>query len=293
MLIPRHANIKFALLLFFVFAYFILPGCNNLQTKINNADAIALKSSLKKKIIKTKNFNLVSYQKIDSSSKIAVIYIEGDGLAWTSKHRVSNNPTPDHPVALEMASIDNSSTVIYIARPCQYVDLANETLCRADYWTNKRASKEIIESIDTAISKIKTKSGIKQIRLVGYSGGATIAAILAAIRNDVIDLRTIAGNLDINVFSQTHNTSPLYGSLNPIDYAEKLVKIPQTHFVSKNDTIITHDITNSYANNLMKYDSDLKCVKFIELEKPTHTKGWTTVWQNQVKYNQNCRESNH
>lgn len=289
----KCVNIKFALLLFFVFAYFILPGCNSLQTRIDNADAIALKSNFEKYIIKTKNFDLVSYQKINSSSKIAVIYIEGDGLAWTSKRRVSTNPTPDNPVALKLASTDPFSNIVYIARPCQYVDLSHETYCKADYWTNKRASKEIIESIDTAISKIKTKSGIKQIRLVGYSGGATIAAILAAIRNDVIDLRTIAGNLDINIFSQTHKVSPLYGSLNPIDYAEKLVKIPQTHFVSKNDTIITHDITNSYANNLMKYDSDLRCVKFIELEKPTHTKGWTTVWKNQVGYNQSCTKSIH
>ncbi len=282
----KHVNIEFALLLFLFISCFLLTGCNSLQTRIDKAETIARNNDFKKEVIKTRLFSLISYQKYSPVSKSAVIYIEGDGLSWIKKNRISNNPTPNNPLVLKLASTDPSPIVIYIARPCQYIDAVNNPGCEAAYWTNKRASIEVIDSINTAISMLKEKLGFTQIRLVGYSGGATIAAILSVSRDDVTDLRTIAGNLDINTFSKVHSVSPLYGSLNPIDYADKLVKIPQIHYVSKRDNIITSDITQSYAKSLMKYDSELKCYKLIELEDPTHSKGWTTVWQNQFAQKQ-------
>ena len=265
-----------------------ITGCNNLQTRIKNADELANKNNFIKKIVSTEKFNIVSYQKINSSSDDAVIYIEGDGLSWLNKYRISDNPTPVNPVALELATLDQSPNVIYLGRPCQYQDIKTEISCTPDYWTNKRASYEIIHSIDTAISKIVNHLNIKKIRLVGYSGGGTIAAILAATRKDVIDLRTIAGNLDIDTFSKIHNVSPLSDSLNPIDYAEKLVKVPQVHFVSTNDDIIKKEITASYIQNLKKYDNNLGCVKLIESTTSSHSTGWTSIWRNNLSYNFRC-----
>lgn len=267
------------------------PGCNRIQTKIENAESIAYTNNFVKKLIKTTDFNIVSFQKIKTHSDDAVFYIEGDGQAWLNKRRVSPNPTPKDPVALKLASIDDSSTVIYLARPCQYLNLEKEPRCQPDYWTNKRASKEVIESMNSAISEIKKQLEIKKIRLVGYSGGATIAAILASTRNDIIDLRTLAGNLDIDVFTRIHEVSPLSGSLNPIDYAEQLSKIPQIHFISTNDSIITYQIIESYINELNKFDNGFNCFKVLGFKQATHTKGWLEIWKDNIGQTQNCSAS--
>ena len=259
----------------------LLTACNNLQSRLEQAESISTNNSFEKKIIETTYFNLVTYQKINDASKTAVIYIEGDGFAWKNKYTISNNPTPNNPVALDLATKDISPIVIYLARPCQFINIENETNCNPEYWTSKRASKEVIESINTAIDSIKKELNINQLRLVGFSGGATIATVLAVKRNDVIDLRTIAGNLDIDKFVEVHNVSPLTGSINPTGFANKLVKIPQTHTISTNDTVITEDITNSYLNHLEKFDTNLKCIKVLKLSKPEHTKGWATHWVTQ------------
>ena len=279
----------------FIFALlFSLFGCNSIQTRIENAESISTQNNFHKKVIQTKLFKLISYQKLSRTSEIAVVYIEGDGLAWKNKYKVSQNPTPNNPIALELATLDSSPLIIYLARPCQFINLDNEVNCQHQYWTNKRASIEVIESIDSAISEIKKQLKIKKIRLVGYSGGATIAAIIAATRDDIIDLRTVAGNLDIDKFVETHNVTPLTGSVNPTTYSQKLVEIPQTHFISENDAVISKTITNSYLKSLEKFDDKLNCVKLIELSTPEHTKGWANVWKNQNHQIQKCYNSiNH
>ena len=259
----------------------LLTACSSLQSRLEQAEILSTNNNFEKKIIGTTLFNLVSYQKINVASKSAVIYIEGDGFAWKNKYTVSNNPTPNNPVALNLAATDMSPIVIYLARPCQFINIDNETNCKPEYWTNKRASKEVIESISTAIDSIKKELNINRLRLVGFSGGATIATILAANRNDVIDLRTIAGNIDIDKFVEVHNVSALTGSINPTNYASRLVNIPQMHVISTEDSIITVDITNSYLKQLEKFDTNLKCVKVIKLSKPEHTKGWTDHWSTQ------------
>lgn len=260
----------------------LLTACNSLQNRLEQAGHISKNNHFEKKIIETTRFNLVTYQKInDDASKLAVIYIEGDGFAWKNKYTVSSNPTPNNPVALNLAITDMSPIVIYLARPCQFINVDEEAHCKPEYWTSKRASEEVIESINVAIDSIKKELNINQLRLVGFSGGATIATILAANRNDIIDLRTIAGNIDIDKFVEVHNVSPLAGSINPTDYADKLVKIPQLHVISTNDAIITSNITNSYLMQLQKFDSHLKCINVIELSKPKHTKGWTDHWSAQ------------
>ena len=178
--------------------------------------------------------------------------------------------------------------MIYLGRPCQYQKLDNIEQCKPEYWTNKRASREIIDSVNDAISKIKQNNQFEKIRLVGYSGGGTIASIISVMRDDVIDLRTVAGNLDINEFSKVHKISPLNGSLNPIDYANHLVNIPQLHLISNNDEIITNKITSSYLNSLIKFDVNLKCIKVIQFKQPTHSDGWENIWKNEKDKSSSC-----
>jgi len=259
-----------------------LSACNQAQTRFNSADKIAADHGMAKTVLQTSLFKIVSYQSITKASDVTTLYIEGDGLAWLNRRRISPNPTPKNPIALKLASADPTANVIYLARPCQYVDIKTESQCHSDYWTTKRLAPEIIASLDEAITVIKQRARLNKIRLVGYSGGGAIAAILAAKRSDVLDFRTVAGNLDIDLFARHHEVTPLTGSLNPIDFADTLIKIPQIHFVGEDDDIITRPITESYINHLKKYDADLKCVEVQKINNVSHTKGWESVWQRYV-----------
>ncbi len=260
-------------------ACFGLAGCNQAQTRIDSVEALATDRGLTKITLQTETFSLVSYQSITKADAVATFYIEGDGLAWLNRKRISPNPTPKNPVALKLALTDPSANVIYLARPCQYVDLKTEKHCRSDYWTTKRLAPEVVASMDEAITQIKLRANIDKIRLVGYSGGGAIAAILAATRDDVIDFRTVAGNLDIDMFARHHKVTPLIGSMNPVDFADTLTNIPQIHFVGEKDDIITRPITESYINNLKEYDVNLRCVKVHQIKNASHARGWETVWQ--------------
>ncbi len=196
-------------------ALLVFTACSSPSIRTENVEAMALAGGFTKAIINTSQFQLLSYYRLTDDESSVTIYIEGDGYAFAGRHRISLNPTPKNPVSLKLALLDESANVIYIARPCQYVPLKNNPECQSDCWTIKRYAPEVIEAINEVIDDYKKIHNFKNIRLVGYSGGGTVAAILAAQRDDVLDLRTAAGNLDIEMFVRQHNVTPLAGSLNP------------------------------------------------------------------------------
>jgi hypothetical protein len=87
----------------------------------------------------------------------------------------------------------------------------------------------------------------QKIHLVGYSGGAAVAALIAESRGDIASLRTIAGNLDTEAANRYHGVSFMPESLNPISKASRLALLPQGHFVCDGDRIIPPLITEGFA----------------------------------------------
>jgi len=223
-------------------------GCTHIPSvddRLANADNLATKSDWHREHIKTSYFEFVSYYKKSSSTALLLtIYIEGDGLAWVTPRQVSMDPTPINPVALKLAINDVNSHVAYLARPCQFT---KNKRCNKRYWTNKRFAEEVISSSNDAISTIKKDFGAKQLRLIGYSGGGAVAALVAARRNDVVSLVTVAGNLNHNTWTDFHKISPLTGSLNPNDYRSKLNTIKQLHFVGAQDEVNPPFLTQDFA----------------------------------------------
>jgi pimeloyl-ACP methyl ester carboxylesterase len=196
-------------------------------------------------------FDLVSFApEKQKHADTLVIYIEGDGFAWRNRRTPSRNPTPKTPVALELAMKHNveNEAAVYLARPCQYIELKTQPACETKYWTSHRFAPEVIQSTDAAINQLKEKHNAAQIKLVGYSGGGAVAALVAAKRDDVIELVTIAGNLDIEAWAGHHDISPLSGSLNPADFWQNLADIPQTHYVGEDDKIVPPSIAQSYSS---------------------------------------------
>ena len=266
-------------LLQFTLLLFLFSGCSSVSERVEEAETLSMEHGFQKSVIKTKDFLLTTYIRFQQEGLPVSIYIEGDGYAYAGRHRVSSNPTPKNPIGLKLALVDTTPNVIYIARPCQYIQLKDDPNCHQDYWTTKRYSIEVMDATNEAINTLKNKLGFKKIRLIGYSGGGTVAAILATKRNDVIDLRTVAGNMDIDAFVRVHEVTPLVGSLNPVDFANTLVNIPQIHFVGEKDDIITPPITYSYIDAIREYDASLECVNVRQIKDVSHAKGWETMWQ--------------
>jgi len=230
-------------------------GCvSKLSPKVrqHTADTVAQSGNLVQQKIATDDFLLTTYQRFDATAdnKQMVVYIEGDGMAWISRDQLSSNPTPVQPIALKLASIDTNANVLYIARPCQYLWPQKMNRCSSRYWSDKRGSEEVISSINQAISIVKQKQNISSIRLIGYSGGGGIAALIADRRADVNEFVSVSGNLNYKLFTQTHNLSPMNGSIDPITVANQIGSIPQIHYVGADDKIIPKQIALSFSDKV-------------------------------------------
>lgn len=255
----------------------VLVGCasNNLALRRSQSSQLALDAGWSRSALNAGQFSLISFapQNMGQANTLT-IYIEGDGLAWINSSTPSFDPTPIYPLALRLALRDPNPAVAYLARPCQYTQESERNNCSTPYWTSQRFAPEVIAATDLAISQLKTRAGAQQIRLIGYSGGAAVAALVAARREDVAMLVTVAGNLDHLAWTKQHRVSPLSGSLNAADYWQTLQHIPQQHYVGGRDDNINPSIAQSYAS---KFRHPAPTITVIP--DYTHNCCWEDKWR--------------
>lgn len=255
----------------------ILSSCNStdINFRYQKADEIAKLNGFTKKLLKGGDFWITTYQRIDDKNSPYVFYIEGDGLFFIYRDQEADDPTPLHPMLFKLASMDSRRNVVYVARPCQYTPQDLNPLCNFTYWTDKRMSESAVSSINAVIETITNK---KLFSLVGYSGGGGIAILVAARNKKVKDIVTIAGNLDIDTFSNYHNIKPMTGSLNPIDYAKQVTDIPQLHLSGDDDKVVPKLIVDTFVKAC-----NSKCVHQKSYKNISHSKGWEGVWHDVLK----------
>jgi len=258
-------------IIFFTISIFF--GCSKfaLENRLEIASELAKNNKFASQDINTDKFTLRTYIKTSNALKPLKIYIEGDGFAWIDRRTLSSNPTPINPLAFKLATIDSYENIAYIARPCQYVTTNN---CKETYWSNKRFSSEVVESVNEVINKLKSNTEQK-IELVGFSGGGAIAVLVASLRSDVIHITTVAGNLNHKLLNKQHKVSQMPKSLNAVDVAWKISHIPQLHLVGENDTIVFPSIADSYKKASLNSEKIL--IKTIP--NCTHTQGWEDYWR--------------
>jgi len=263
--------------LFFLLIGLLAAGCASVGVftdRYEAADGIAAAGGFKKTFIKTKDFTLTAYHRYAKPGDDLTVYIEGDGAAWLSRTRLSDDPTPKTPMVLKLADIDGATNVVYLARPGQYTR-HRPPRCSSLYWSDKRFSREVIDAVNEAIDRLLAEAGSGQINLIGYSGGAAIAVLIASKRSDVVTLRTVAGNLDTEAVNRHHGVSPLDGSDNPVDAAERLKYLPQRHFAGSKDTVVPPFIVESFLKRLGDQDS----CRITIVEGASHSKGWCERWK--------------
>lgn len=256
----------------------LLTSCAHIPTASNRSQhvaSIAEQAGWQQQIIPANSFDLAAFvpRKIVSSDTL-IIYIEGDGLAWVNRSTPSSDPTPTHPVALQLALHEHDAAA-YLARPCQYVRGEHQRNCSAKYWTSHRFAPDVIEAENSAMNHLKQQFGASRLILVGYSGGGAVAALIAARRSDVVRLITVAGNLDTTTWARLHRISPLADSLNPADFWRSLQKIPQTHYVGQQDRIVPPAVVQSYAAHFPPKHQPV----IVVLPGFDHHRYWLKVWR--------------
>ena len=230
--------------------------------------------------IQAAGFLLTSMERVASpGSATAHVYIEGDGRAWVTKTRPARDPTPRNPLALKLALklalADDSANVVYLARPCQYAKIGRDPACSSNrYWTSHRFAPEVIDAMSAALDALKRRHALAGFHLTGFSGGGAIAALLTARREDVVSLRTVAGNLDHALHSRIHGVSPMPHSLNARDIADRISHIPQIHFSGGRDKTVPPRILRSYAEHMRQTD----CTRLRIVESAGHTNAWEALW---------------
>lgn len=249
----------------------VLSGCVLTSTH-ERAEDIAKHAEMHKTVFSVNGFELVAFSRLSDKNKPVNVYIEGDGLAWISRYELSGDPTPKFALGLKLATLDSSENVIYLARPCQFNDF-KRIPCASTYWSDKRFSEKVINALDRELDSLVINKYNSKLNLIGYSGGAAVATLLAARRKDVVSLRTIAGNLDHVYLNQYHNVSPMQDSLNPIDVAQQLSQIPQLHFIGKKDKIIPKEIALRFVEKL----DPATCAEIVNVEAE-HQNGWVENW---------------
>ena len=171
------------------------------------------------KTIETKYLSFAVWEKDIQPNAPLRIYIEGDG-----------NPTPRHPIALELAQQDEHENIIYISRPCQYVfceECQNPAL-----WKEERFNEEIVNEMKDLVVYLAKKYQATELELVGYDGGGTMAMLIAT-KTPVNRIITVGGILDTKNYSKEHNIT--LNGMNPVDFKNRLTAIPQVHYVGAKD----------------------------------------------------------
>ncbi len=265
---------------FLLFACLLFGGCATMETHTDPAQLAGAVGMLRQDVV-AGQFTLTTYARIARPKQTLHVYIEGDGRAWVNRSTISPNPTPKTATGLLLAVADDWPNVVYIARPCQFRNLTHE-YCDSAYWTNKRFSEEVVMATGLVVDHYLALTHANKIELIGYSGGAAIAALLAARRNDVTSLRTVAGNLDHTAVNRYHHVSQMLESLNPMDQVARLHRLPQRHFVGEKDEIVPASVAQAFVN------SQQSCAHLTVVPTATHTTGWVERWAELLKLDVGC-----
>ena len=251
-------------------ALFLLNGCaSGRQQAVQLAEA----GGFSPVRFETQPYLLLGWLR-PGQGRILYVYIEGDGLAWRRVNRPSSDPTPTNPVAFRLAEADpTTGPVLYLARPCQYTEGEDRRGCSVADWTYARFSARAVGALNEAINQAKARVRADSVALHGYSGGGAMAALLAARRNDVVFLATVAGNLDHKLWTTYHDDSPLSESLNPVDTAAATRDTPQMHVVGGKDAVVPPAILDAWLRRIPGARAVRVVVPGVSHEGP-----WEKLW---------------
>jgi len=238
-------------------------------------DPLAAREGFERATLDAGDFILTRHLRVVVEAATLVVYLEGDGAAWVRDRQfVTHEPPLIEPFALRLAARDPAPAVAWIGRPCQPVASQDARGCEPSVWSHRRFAEPIVASLDAGLDALRRETGARWLELVGYSGGGVLAALLAARRDDVTRLVTIAAPLDLDAWVAHHGLGPLEAR-NParID-APRLDAVAQTHLVGGRDEIVPPAIVASYGR--------AHSAARIEIVPDTGHGDWAEGWNKRI-----------
>ena len=195
------------------------------------------------------------------------VYIEHDGTPWIDHRFVADDPTPRTPFALELMGRDSGPRLL-LGRPCHFEPAA---ACEPLLWTHRRYAPEVIASMVAALRSFLARHPFREVLLIGYSGGGTVAWLMAARLPDTIGVVTIAANLDIDEWTRVHGYSTMAGSLNPASLPPLPRATTQVNYFGGRDPNVPPSVARSFARNHSE-------ATMIEIPEFDHLCCWIERW---------------
>jgi len=202
------------------------------------------------------------------------VYLAGDGIPFFRNRYTNPDPTPKQALILDLMALDPSPSVI-IGRPCYHLtnqQRHDSAECnKSQWWTTHRYSKEIVNTLTQAINEYSTDT--EGLVIIGFSGGATLATLLAPKLKKLDTLIGINPNLDTDAWVVHHQYTPLYGSLNPREFINEIPPGLRVILLSGSKD------QNIPAELWRKHYQHLSNVEIINYANFNHSACcWTSVW---------------
>lgn len=258
----------------------MLTACSSVPTpeqRREHATALALSQHWQALELEAGSFRVQAYATQRQAEELT-LYLEGDGFAWLNSHQPSRDPTPLEPLALRLALAQPQGNAAYLGRPCQYLGAADRP-CQTRYWTDARFAEEVVHSLDLAADQLKARAAAQRLVLVGYSGGGAIALLLAARRDDVVRVVTVAGNLDHAAWTAHHRLTPLLASLNPARMRNRMAEIEQIHLLGEQDRVMPPELGKAFVAALPSPHQALISVVPGYDHRCCWAENWQRLWQ--------------
>jgi hypothetical protein len=182
----------------------------------------------------------------ENESNVLHVYVEHDGTPWIVNRIVADDPTPRTPFALELMGRDTGPRLL-LGRPCYF---EREGACDAMLWTHRRYSAQVVASMVAALRSFLLQHPFRHVLLIGYSGGGTIAWLMAAQSPEAAGVITVAANLDIDAWTKIHGYSEMKGSLNPASLPPLAPATVQVNYFGGRDENVPPSVMRSFARQL-------------------------------------------
>ena len=172
-------------------------------------------------------------------SRTLHVYLDGDGTPWRPRGPAAD-PTPRDMLVLDLMRLDDHPS-LYLGRPC-YHGLVDDPGCEPALWTSRRYSDLVVSSMAAGLTRSLRERGFDRLAFIGFSGGGSLAVLLAARFPQTSAVVTVAANLDIDAWTARHGYLPLAGSLNPASQPPLPRHVYQRHYVGSRDRNVPREI---------------------------------------------------
>jgi hypothetical protein len=259
-----------------ILCFVLLASC---ATPAERFSAVAENIGFTHSVVNTKQFqhhlfaNALALKKKPASS--LHVYIDGDGTPWKNKHWIADDPTSRNPIILQLMALDRSASLL-LGRPC-YHEVQATPACHFMYWTSHRYATEVVNSLASALTVWLKHHTVDKITLIGFSGGGTLAVLMAPLIEKATHIITIAANLDITAWSKFHGYSDLEHSLNPVEYPLNK-QLTQLHLIGTSDTVVPEATLKIF----LQRNPTAKTIRF---EGFNHHCCWTEAWSGVINDN--------